>query len=124
MLSNALAAGYRFKDLKQARIISSRGDLFAKQRDYNFPKPVKLSVRAAWWPAEEVHAWLKARMALRDSPVTSDGDCGTSSSTSLETPSHPVSGRPGAPKEVSEPAQAQTRKVARPAGRRVPPNRN
>jgi predicted DNA-binding transcriptional regulator AlpA len=63
MHSNALVAGYRFNDLKRARIISSRGDLFAKQRDYNFPKPVKLSARAAWWPAEEVHDWLKPTFA-------------------------------------------------------------
>jgi hypothetical protein len=61
-----LVAGYRFKDLKDRRIISSRSDLHRKQRQHGFPQPVKLSSRSAWWPAPEVHEWLKSRAALRD----------------------------------------------------------
>ena len=34
--------GYRFDDLKRARIVSSRSDLHDKQRKHGFPKPVKL----------------------------------------------------------------------------------
>jgi predicted DNA-binding transcriptional regulator AlpA len=60
-------AGYRFRDLMAARIVSSRSDLNRKQIEHGFPKPIKLSERAAWWPASEVHAWLRDRAALRDS---------------------------------------------------------
>jgi predicted DNA-binding transcriptional regulator AlpA len=59
-------AGYRFKDLKAARIVSSRSDLNRKQVLFGFPRPVKLAARAAWWPASEIHAWLRERAALRD----------------------------------------------------------
>jgi hypothetical protein len=68
MNSNTLTAGYRFNDLVRARIVSSRGDLHEKQLNYGFPKPIKLSARSAWWPSDEVHAWLKARASLRDDP--------------------------------------------------------
>jgi predicted DNA-binding transcriptional regulator AlpA len=66
MGANNLVAGYRFADLKNARIVSSRSDLDRKQREHGFPKPIKLSARAAWWPACEVNAWLRKRIALRD----------------------------------------------------------
>jgi predicted DNA-binding transcriptional regulator AlpA len=59
-------AGYRYGDLLNSRIISSRSDLFRKQRDLGFPRPVKTGDRAAWWPADEVHSWLQGRIALRD----------------------------------------------------------
>ena len=58
--------GYRFDDLKAARIVSSRADLFFKQRDNGFPRPIKTGNRSAWFPKSEVHAWLKQRAALRD----------------------------------------------------------
>jgi Prophage CP4-57 regulatory protein (AlpA) len=73
MSTESLLAGYRFKDLKAARIVSSRGDLTCKQRKHGFPKPIKLSDRAAWWPASEVHTWLRDRAALRDSPKLRKG---------------------------------------------------
>jgi predicted DNA-binding transcriptional regulator AlpA len=59
-------AGYRYADLLKSRIISSRSDLFRKQRDLGFPKAVKIGDRSAWWPADEVRAWLQGRIALRD----------------------------------------------------------
>jgi predicted DNA-binding transcriptional regulator AlpA len=59
-------AGYRFDDLREARIVSSRSDLHDKQKNHGFPKPIKLSVHSAWWPSEEINAWLQARAALRD----------------------------------------------------------
>jgi predicted DNA-binding transcriptional regulator AlpA len=65
---NDLVAGYRFADLKARRIVSSRSDLHRKQRSLGFPMPIKTGERAAWWPASEVHAWLRSRAALRDKP--------------------------------------------------------
>jgi predicted DNA-binding transcriptional regulator AlpA len=59
-------AGYRYNDLLNSRIISSRSDLLRKQRDLGFPRPVKTGDRAAWWPANEVHVWLRGRIAMRD----------------------------------------------------------
>ena len=61
--------GYRFDDLKRARIVSSRSDLHDKQRKHGFPKPVKLGdgIRSgALFLKPEVHRWLKRRAALRD----------------------------------------------------------
>ena len=60
------AGGYRFEDLKEARIVSSRSDLHYKQRDHGFPMPIKTGDRSAWFPKSEVHAWLKQRAARRD----------------------------------------------------------
>jgi predicted DNA-binding transcriptional regulator AlpA len=68
-----LIAGYRFADLKARRIVSSRSDLHRKQREHGFPLPIKISDRAAWWPASEVHAWLRSRAALRGSPIGAKG---------------------------------------------------
>jgi predicted DNA-binding transcriptional regulator AlpA len=65
---NDLVAGYRFRDLKDRRIVSSRSDLYRKQRTLGFPLPVKTGTRAAWFPASEVHDWLRERAALRDKP--------------------------------------------------------
>jgi hypothetical protein len=61
-----LRAGYRFKDLKEARIVSSRGDLSRKQRLHGFPRPVKTGDRSAWWGSDVIDAWLLTRSALRD----------------------------------------------------------
>ena len=60
-----LRAGYRFKDLKEARIVSSRGDLSRKQRLHGFPLPVKTGDRSAWWGSDVIDAWLQTRAALR-----------------------------------------------------------
>jgi predicted DNA-binding transcriptional regulator AlpA len=70
---NDLVAGYRFSDLVERRIVSSRSDLHRKQRVHGFPLPIKISDRAAWWPASEVHAWLRSRAALRRSPMSAKG---------------------------------------------------
>lgn len=58
--------GYRFKDLQAAGIVSNRTDLNRKQREHDFPRPIKIGDRAAWFPKSEVHAWLRKRAALRD----------------------------------------------------------
>jgi hypothetical protein len=60
--------GYRYEDLRDARIVSNRTDLNRKQRDLGFPRPIKTGERAAWFPKSEVHAWLRQRAALRDNP--------------------------------------------------------
>jgi predicted DNA-binding transcriptional regulator AlpA len=60
-----LVSGYRFKDLQASGIVSSRSDLHRKQRALGFPRPIKTGERSAWWPASEVHAWLRSRAALR-----------------------------------------------------------
>ena len=59
------AGGYRFKDLVEQRIVSSRGDLHYKQKHLDFPRPVKIGPAAAWFAKSEVHAWLAQRAALR-----------------------------------------------------------
>jgi predicted DNA-binding transcriptional regulator AlpA len=58
--------GYRFPDLQKAGIVSSRGALFHLQRHANFPRPIKIGTRSAWWIAAEVHAWLEERRRIRD----------------------------------------------------------
>ena len=58
--------GYRFEDLKSARIVSNRTDLSRKQRELGFPLPIKTGERSAWFPKSEVHAWLEKRASLRD----------------------------------------------------------
>jgi len=68
MPSPALISGYRFNDLKRSRIVSSRSDLHEKQKTLGFPKPVKTGARSAWWPSEEIAAWVQTRIALRDNP--------------------------------------------------------
>jgi predicted DNA-binding transcriptional regulator AlpA len=58
-------SGYRFEDLVSARIVKNRSDLHNKQVKFGFPRPVKLSARTAWFPAEEVNEWLSRRAQLR-----------------------------------------------------------
>jgi predicted DNA-binding transcriptional regulator AlpA len=63
------AGGFRFKDLVDARIVSSRSDLNYKQTKLGFPRPIKTGKSAAWFPKSEVFAWLAQRAALRDRPT-------------------------------------------------------
>ena len=58
-------AGYRFEDLVNAGIVRSRTDLARKQKQSNFPRPVKLSTRQTWFPRAEVQRWLTERIAER-----------------------------------------------------------
>lgn len=58
--------GYRYPDLLKSKIVTSRSDLTRKIELLGFPKPVKTGLRAIWWPAAEVEAWLKARAAMRE----------------------------------------------------------
>jgi predicted DNA-binding transcriptional regulator AlpA len=62
------AGGYRYQDLRELRIVSSRSDLHGKQKLHGFPRPVKLAKTTAWFPKSEVHSWLRQRAALRDKP--------------------------------------------------------
>jgi len=57
--------GYRFSDLKRMRIVNDRTQLHRLQRQRGFPRPIKL-FRSAWWPKEEVEAWIAARKRERD----------------------------------------------------------
>jgi predicted DNA-binding transcriptional regulator AlpA len=69
MKTNFGEGGYRYADLKERRIVSSRSDLHDKQRKLAFPKPVKLGdgPRAgALFLKSEVEHWLAGRAALRD----------------------------------------------------------
>ena len=62
--------GYRFADLRQMRIVSTRSDLHHKQRHLGFPKPVKLGPGArggALFLKSEVDQWLVERARLRES---------------------------------------------------------
>ena len=44
----------------------TRTRLYAAIDAGTFPKPVKITVRAVAWPAEEIDAWISARMAERE----------------------------------------------------------
>jgi predicted DNA-binding transcriptional regulator AlpA len=79
-------AGYRYADLLNSRIVSSRSDLNRKQRFLGFPKPVKTGDRSAWWPASEIHAWLQGRIDMRDDPANTSQ---TGSATNVQLPHSP-----------------------------------
>jgi predicted DNA-binding transcriptional regulator AlpA len=57
---------YRFEDLKDLGYVSSRSDLHDKQKNLNFPRPVKPSRRVAWFLKSEVHEWLLTLVNKRD----------------------------------------------------------
>lgn len=44
----------------------SRSELYRRVCAGTFPRPVKVGERASAWPAEEVDAWIAARVAERD----------------------------------------------------------
>lgn len=39
-----------------------RSSLYAKIADGTFPSPIKLGERSVGWPAEDVYAWIDARI--------------------------------------------------------------
>lgn len=49
----------------------SRSGLYELLNRGDFPKPVKLVARSNGWPADEVEAWIKARMAAREASTPS-----------------------------------------------------
>ena len=49
-----------------ARTGMSRSRLYAALADRSFPQPVKISLRAVAWPAEEVDDWISQRIAARE----------------------------------------------------------
>jgi predicted DNA-binding transcriptional regulator AlpA len=87
MNSNGLINGYKFADLRRARIVSSRSDLHRKQKNLGFPKPAKTGERSAWWPDDEIRAWVQSRLALRDNPDNSNDDVAVALTTALEASS-------------------------------------
>lgn len=60
--------GFRFEDLKEKRIVSSRTDLLRKQTDLGFPRAVKTGANQAIFLKVEVYAWMRERIAQRDAP--------------------------------------------------------
>lgn len=44
----------------------SRSAVYARIQTGDFPAPVKIGVRAAAWPANEVASWIEARICARD----------------------------------------------------------
>jgi len=55
----------RFHDLVAMGILTNRMTLKRWIDDRGFPRPVKLGVNTAAYPAHEVEAWLNARAAER-----------------------------------------------------------
>ena len=51
--------------IKQVQVITgvSRSGLYQKIADGNFPKPIKLGVRASGWILSEVQGWVAERIA-------------------------------------------------------------
>ena len=66
MKDDDIVAGYRFRDLLAANIITSRADLSRKQQQHGFPLPVKFGGVAAFFPKAEVNAWVRDWMDQRD----------------------------------------------------------
>jgi predicted DNA-binding transcriptional regulator AlpA len=116
--SNTPIAGFRFADLVEARLVSSRSDLHTKQKKHGFPKPAKTSQRSAWWPDCEIRAWVQSRLDLRDAPTTTDDDSAASSPPLIVR-------EPQGTKTTPEPAPAHPRKAASPntPAARKPPAR-
>lgn len=44
----------------------TRGSIYRLCKSGDFPKPVKLGVRASGWIGAEVDAWIESRIASRD----------------------------------------------------------
>jgi predicted DNA-binding transcriptional regulator AlpA len=57
---------YRFDDLVDRRIVSSRSDLSDKQRKLGFPLPVKPGPKQALFLKTEVHRWAQRLVEKRD----------------------------------------------------------
>jgi predicted DNA-binding transcriptional regulator AlpA len=57
---------WRFADLVEMRIVTNRADLHNKQKDFGFPKPIRLGGGrghhgAALFPRDAVKAWIRKR---------------------------------------------------------------
>ncbi|MHA7833476.1 MAG: helix-turn-helix transcriptional regulator [Algiphilus sp.] len=50
----------------QARVGMSRSAIYAAAARGDFPRPFKLGPRASGWLADEVDAWLRSRVAVRE----------------------------------------------------------
>ena len=57
---------YRYGDLFDRRIVSSRSDLSDKQRKLGFPLPVKPGPKQALFLKTEVHSWAQRLVEKRD----------------------------------------------------------
>ena len=60
---------YRFDDLVDRRIVSSRSDLSDKQRKLGFPLPVKPGPKQALFLKTEVHRWAQRLVEKRDTEL-------------------------------------------------------
>lgn len=56
-------------DLEARGIPASRATLWRRVKAGTFPPPVKLGSRRNGWPADEIDAWQKARLAERGAIV-------------------------------------------------------
>lgn len=59
-------AFWRYSDLVERRIVTNRSDLYRKQQQAGFPRPVKLTKghgAVALFPRVEVKEWLKRQLA-------------------------------------------------------------
>lgn len=50
----------------KARTGLSRSEIYRRIAMGDFPRPIKLGVRASAWSATEVDAWIAGRIAARD----------------------------------------------------------
>jgi predicted DNA-binding transcriptional regulator AlpA len=55
-----------YADLQQRGVKYSKCQLWRLWKEGKFPKPVKLSAVRNAWRADEIDAWIKARIAERD----------------------------------------------------------
>ena len=62
------ARGYRYRDLLDLRIVSSRSDLHRKQKELGFPRLAKFGLKQAVFSAAEIHEWVDERLAARTAP--------------------------------------------------------
>lgn len=52
---------WSYDDLVERGLVTSRTDLFRKQRDHGFPRPIKLTNRTARWRVIDVMDWVDGR---------------------------------------------------------------
>jgi len=60
-------AFWRFDDLVERRIVTNRQDLSVKQRQFGFPRPVRLAGGGrhgvALFPRQAVQQWIRQRLS-------------------------------------------------------------
>ena len=56
----------RYADLVERQIVNNRTTLQRWIRNYDFPTGILLGPNSRAWPADQVEAWLAARVAERE----------------------------------------------------------